>query len=356
MGLQAQPYAWLSPHETARPLPSAAPGVEAAQVTPVAEVFAAQPSAGLQRRTARYRRRLKLASFFGWVQFTGVLLFLFVAWQLWGTGIAQHHAQESLARQFNSHVKTPLAKSAAPTLVSADARLAEPPEGSVVARLQIPAIHVDEYVVEGTAEGDLGKGPGHYIGTAMPGQAGNVAIAGHRTTYGAPFYNLNNLIPGDVIILTTDSGVQLRYVESQDPVAVSPDDVSVLNSFGDNRLTLTTCNPKYSSTQRLVAVATLQTPMATPVATTASSTADKKTGNAQPEVSEALAQSSAGWHFIYLPEALLFLAILVLLGWLNVPAARYFGQTMRWVIMVPLWLAVIYLMFGALNDLLPAAL
>ena len=72
-----------------------------------------------------------------------------------------------------------------------------------MAKLQIPAIGLDEIVVSGTAESDLAKGPGHYVGTAAPGQAGNVAIAGHRTTNGAPFNRLGQLAIGDKIFLTT---------------------------------------------------------------------------------------------------------------------------------------------------------
>ena len=112
-----------------------------------------------------------------------------------------------------------------------------------MAELQIPAIGVDQFVVSGTDATELSKGPGHYVGTAVPGQAGNVAIAGHRTTNGAPFNRLGQLVRGDRIILTTTSGEHLTYVVSGTPQAVSPSDVAVLNYFGDNRITLTTCTP-----------------------------------------------------------------------------------------------------------------
>ena len=210
------------------------------------------------RGVTRFRRRQKLANAFGWVRNIGIVIILFAAWQVWGTSIAQHQAQQALRAQFRSHAKSTPRPAGGIRLIGADVRVPQPPEGSVVAHLQIPTIGVDQYVVEGTAEGDLAKGPGHYVGTAMPGQAGNVAIAGHRTTYGAPFNELNELAPGDSIVLTTDSGETLDYVVTQPPVAVSPNDVAVLNAFGDDRLTLTTCNPKYSATQRLVVVAFLR--------------------------------------------------------------------------------------------------
>ena len=96
-----------------------------------------------------------------------------------------------------------------------------PQEGDPVAKIEIPRIGVDWIVVEGVDVADLRKGPGHYPGTALPGVRGNVAIAGHRTTYGAPFQDVNELEPGDEIILTSVTG---RYVyrvtehEDREPV------------------------------------------------------------------------------------------------------------------------------------------
>ena len=81
-----------------------------------------------------------------------------------------------------------------------------------MAELQIPKISLQQFVVSGTNEDDLAKGPGHYLGTAMPGQAGNVAIAGHRTTHGAPFNRLAELAIGDPIYLTAANGERLTYI------------------------------------------------------------------------------------------------------------------------------------------------
>ena len=237
------------------------------------------------------------------------------------------------------------------SLVSADTRLPEPAEGSVVAHLQIPAIGVDQYVVEGTAEKDLQMGPGHYIGTAMPGQAGNVAIAGHRTTYGAPFNNLNTVAPGDAIVLTTDSGMTLDYIVTQAPVAVPPSDVKILNSFGDNRLTLTTCNPRYSATQRLVVVALLRTPAGSTAATAAARAA--RAGGKRRLVRSG---GSVGWNMSYFPSVFGVLLFIVLLGLGNRRAAAYYGRLGRWLILVPIWLAATYLLFGLLSSFVPSTL
>src|SRR5205814_4284582 len=114
--------------------------------------------------------------------------------------------------------------------------------------------------VEGVGVPDLKKGPGHYPGTPAPGQPGNVGIAGHRTTYGAPFNRIDELGPNDAIYVVTRQG-QFRY-EVIEKKIVAPKDVSVLDATPDNRLTLTTCTPKYSAAQRLIVVARLAGPSA----------------------------------------------------------------------------------------------
>jgi sortase A len=313
---------------------------------PSAEGSGVSKPISVRGQTRHERRRRRLATFFGWVQFVGITLILFVGWQLWGTSIVQHHAQSELRQQFLHHVSEARPGSKTPTLIPADAKVPQPAEGSVVARLQIPAIGVDQYVVEGTAEADLEKGPGHYTGTAVPGQAGNVAIAGHRTTYAAPFYDLNQLASGDLVLLTTDSGELLKYEVKSTPVAVSPSDVSVINNFGDNRLTLTTCNPRFSSTSRLIAVGYLITPT-----TTASVPASERSGRKGANT----ADDSGGWHFSSLPIVLLILALLVVLGVATERAKKYLGRHVRWIVIVPLWVAGMYMLFVHLGNLLPAA-
>jgi sortase A len=347
---------------TAPPAPSGPNGVLASALPLEVPVLAfglpprpepaALPAQVAYRATIRLRRQ-RLATVFAWVRNAGFALILFAGWQLWGTSIAQHQAQDTLQQQFTAHVhRTPVTPTTAPgaTLISADVQVPEPHEGTVVGHLQIPAIGVDQYVVEGTAENDLQMGPGHYIGTSMPGQAGNVAIAGHRTTYGAPFNNLNEMVPGDVIDLTTDSGEALQYVVTQAPVAVVPGDVKILNSFGDNRLTLTTCNPRYSASQRLVVVALLRTPVASAPTTTTPIT------HARSRPRLVASESSVGWNLSYLPGVLGVLLFIVLLGLANRRAALYYGRVGRWIILVPIWVAATYLLFGLLSSLVPATL
>jgi sortase A len=115
-------------------------------------------------------------------------------------------------------------------------------------------------VVQGTSTSDLRLGPGHYPGTPLPGQPGNSAIAGHRTTYGAPFYALDELHAGDPVFVTTTQG-RFCYQVTRNLV-VNPSDVAVVAQTSTPELTLTTCNPRFSATSRLVVQASLVTPAA----------------------------------------------------------------------------------------------
>jgi sortase A len=117
------------------------------------------------------------------------------------------------------------------------------------------------FVVEGVGVEDLKKGPGHYPGTAMPGQPGNFVVAGHRTTYGNPFFDLDDLRPGDEVSVTDRQRRQWVYSVVRQEV-VSPNAKRVLgpDPLGTGRptLTLTTCHPRFSNAQRLVVFADLE--------------------------------------------------------------------------------------------------
>lgn len=122
--------------------------------------------------------------------------------------------------------------------------------------IKIPKISVDRVVVEGVGVEELKKGPGHYPETALPGQLGNMVISGHRTTYGAPFFRLDELATGDEILIQDGQGT-FKYRVSEKKI-VAPTDLSVILPSSDARITLTTCNPKYSAKQRLIIVGTLE--------------------------------------------------------------------------------------------------
>jgi sortase A len=124
--------------------------------------------------------------------------------------------------------------------------------GDSLTRIIIPKIDVNVVVVEGTTASALRAGAGHYPETPLPCEVGNVAIAGHRTTYGRPFHNVDLLNVGDAITLETPIG-KCTYTVNQKPFAVQPKQLDVVaNTPSKATLTLTTCHPKGSAKQRLI--------------------------------------------------------------------------------------------------------
>ena len=245
---------------------------------------------------------------------TGIVVLLFVGYQLWGTGLQEASAQNSLGDDFDSLLDeveidfqtvttttvAPVETTAAPattttttttipaaggTIPVADQELAEAlfrEGGEAVARIEIPNIEVSKVVVEGVQVEDLRNGPGHYRATVFPGQEGNSGIAGHRTTYGAPFNRIDELLPGTEFTVTTVQGEHTyRVMSAADafgdeirgslgPDFVLPDNADevghiivppsatwVLGDFGDNRITLTACHPKFSARLRIIVAAEL---------------------------------------------------------------------------------------------------
>jgi sortase A len=214
----------------------------------------------------------------------GLLVLGFVVYQLWGTGIEHARAQSSLEKEFGrqmaSTVPPPTTTVAAPTTVpptiatpTTVAPTTAPPatapprpafaDGDAVAKLEIPRMGVSEIVVSGVGVDNLKKGPGHYPDTPLPGEPGNSAIAGHRTTYGAPFFDIDKLKPGDDIVATTYAGRFVYKVIGSE--IVSPSDVSVLDDTQDNRITLTSCDPKYSATNRIIVTGTFDAASSSPL-------------------------------------------------------------------------------------------
>jgi sortase A len=126
----------------------------------------------------------------------------------------------------------------------------KPLPGDAIGKITLPAIDKSYLVVEGTDTDDLRKGPGHYDDTPMPGQHGTVGIAGHRTTHGAPFRNIDKLKRGDEIIVDTPSGRFVYEVEKQK--IVLPTDLSLKARVGYDRLILSACHPLYSAAQRII--------------------------------------------------------------------------------------------------------
>jgi LPXTG-site transpeptidase (sortase) family protein len=130
-------------------------------------------------------------------------------------------------------------------------------DGKPIGRITIPAIGVDDVMVQGVNAGALASGPGHYPGTPMPCTVGDAAIAGHRTTFLHPFYSLDALRPGDVITISTPA-FACSYTVTAPPFAVAPTDTAIAaNTPGIATLTLTTCTPRGSAAKRLVVKAVM---------------------------------------------------------------------------------------------------
>ena len=200
----------------------------------------------------------------------GVLLF--VAWVLWGTGIYTAQQQERLEEEFSQLPEiTPQEKGRTkggdePRFVGPGDDF-QPAAGEPVFQLDIPAIDLRDYVVQGVGEEELRMGPGHYPDCRegfseplctegeeiWPGEQGRVIVSGHRTTYSQPFWDLDKLEEGDEIITDTQWGTVTYSVT--DIEIVSPDDKTVADPDPEGKaaeIALTTCNPKFSAAERLV--------------------------------------------------------------------------------------------------------
>lgn len=179
----------------------------------------------------------------------GALVVLFLVYQLIGTNFITDRQQSALAEDLEARWST----------TTEVAEVADP--GDAFGLMQIPKIGMDVAMVEGIGVEDLKKGPGHYPDSAMPGHLGNFVVAGHRTTYGAPFIDLDQLEVGDQIDVIDGQRRQFTYIVSESK-AVDPAEVGVLAKTDDARLTLITCTPKFSAAQRLIIVAELvETPV-----------------------------------------------------------------------------------------------
>lgn len=195
----------------------------------------------------------------------GVVLGLFCVYELQVTGVYTGRQQEALTDELSRVWEAPSpAPAGQPRSVPVAAATGEP-----LTVLHVPRFGPDyrKVVVEGVGLDDLKRGPGHYPGTALPGAVGNTVLSGHRTTYGAPFNRLDELRPGDAIVLETrDSWFTYRMTGYQ---IVAPTAVEVILPVPgrpgavprERLLTMTTCHPEYSAKQRLIVRAELEAPL-----------------------------------------------------------------------------------------------
>jgi sortase A len=306
----------------------------------------------------------------------GIVVLLFTAFGLWGTGIFEAHSQSVLRGELAKTLPPgatgraariaarPALAQAAPGPPAVAPSVAPPAAGQPIGTIQIPTIGLDQVVVEGVGTAQLELGPGHYPGTPLPGERGNVAIAGHRTTYAHPFYDLDQVTPGRPIVLTTAQGIFVYTADAQQ--VVQPTDVAVVGSSPLAVLTLTTCNPRYSAATRLVVTATLTSsllfPAAAPKATSeraadggqAASRAPGRAAATRPGTGLAGgAGESAGRWAAAVGLGVAIVAVVVAV-WRFARRARR-----QWAVYVPgavAVLVVLFFFFAAITPLLPASL
>lgn len=298
----------------------------------------------------------------------GVLVLLFAAYQLWGTGLQHARAQADLEAQFEAQLAEAgtqvdddggqTASSTTTTLPpEIVAGLVDPQGGDPVARLQIPAIGVDEIVVHGVSVADLRTGPGHYPDSAGFGEPGNAAVAGHRTTYGQPFHDLDQLEPGDRIDVTTVRGRftyrVMAHPDPDDPTAergwfvVGKRGVEVLDDVGDDRLTLTACHPKFSSRERIIVTAELLDDPIDPLPSSDTDAGDDAIA------AEDFGQGIEGEDDVLVPMLVWSGAFLVALVATAVVAARWRRWT-TYALAAPILIVLLFFAFEQIDRYLPA--
>jgi sortase A len=174
--------------------------------------------------------------------------------------IQQQRARDDLDELEDAFAERPLPDVRGLTDVRAAGRLAnafedEVATGRAIGKMLIPGIDLDVVVVQGTDTSSLQKGPGHYPHTALPGQGKTIGVAGHRTTYLAPFRHIDQLEPGDGVVVEMPYG-DFTYGVTKTEI-VDPEDVEIVDNVGFERLVLTACHPLYSAAERYAIFARL---------------------------------------------------------------------------------------------------
>jgi sortase A len=193
---------------------------------------------------------------------SGSIILGYVGYQMFGTDVVNQQVQAEAQEALPSVLEERAAQVELPPPTSiqdqGDPVLIEEPgvvEGEPFAAIRIPLIGVDQVIYAGIDRETLQLGPGHFPGTALPGQPGNAVLSGHRTTYGRPFFDLDLLQPGDTIDVETAVGIHTYTV--RESLVVTPFDVWVAEPRDGAWLTITTCHPKFSARERLVVFAEL---------------------------------------------------------------------------------------------------
>ncbi len=213
-----------------------------------------------REQQSRERRELTWQGIAAFAAAAAIVFFILGVWQAVGTDVYASWRQSQLSANAPIFVEEPsfvqgTSGDAVPAMLAAIGA-PDVKEGDVVARISIPAIDVDQIVVNGVSESDLRSGPGWMPWTSFLGEPGNAVISGHRTTYGGPFNRIDELVPGDQILIAIEGRPNAVY-EVRELLTVGPEDVWVTEQTDGARLTLTTCAPKGGATHRLIVQAEL---------------------------------------------------------------------------------------------------
>jgi sortase A len=216
--------------------------------------------ASTTRAPDRGSRGRRGAQIIGWTLiWSGIYLFAYVGWLVFGTDVVNARVQEAAVTDLEQHFEIAEMPEIQEVVVEEDVieRVLEdtPAADAGFARMRVPRVGLDAVVFEGITTETLAKGPGHMPGTSLPGQPGNAVISGHRTTHGRPFHDFDLLVEGDLVEIETAIGTHVYEV--RESFIVAPTDVWVTDQRDGGWLTLTTCNPKYSATERLIVTAEL---------------------------------------------------------------------------------------------------
>lgn len=245
----------------------------------------------------------------------GLVVLLFVVYEVWVTNIFAHWRQERVHTALEKAWQDGVSGVGLP-----NGNLSGIPIGEGIANIYIPRLGKDYHftIVQGTDDTSLEKGPGHYVNTAMPGQVGNFGVAGHRVGKGEPFLNLDHLRPGDDVIIETrttwyvyvvigdpakgEAGLSQVYADRNGVPGreiVDPGAGQVLaawpNRFGspppptnNHYMTMTTCHPKFTANQRMIVHAQLNGSLTLQKSQTGTKNGNPVYDNAMPSSIQAL--------------------------------------------------------------------
>jgi sortase A len=260
----------------------------------------------------------------------GLIFALFLGYEFLLTGLNHDRTQLALLAEFRQQVPT----------TTLDAPTSPLSEGSPVALVGIPRLGLDQVAVEGTTSEDLKSGPGHLRSSPVPGEFVNAVLVGRRTTYGAPFRELDRLQPGDRISVTTGQG-SVSYAVSE-VRQVHAGDADPITATADSRLTLVTSDPPFFASSRLAVVAQLR--------------GDPLAVAHRPAVSAGAGDLGLAGDPAGIGLAVLWAVLLAGVIWLGRQLRNRWPASVTYMLITPVGMVLALLAFSCLDRILPGTL